>query len=81
MGILWLFYDPFQKCDRKHKERKFLRKLKNMEDKWTGHMLCTNCFLTLVVEVSLERKIEGKRRWGRRCKQLLDYFKERILDI
>jgi hypothetical protein len=54
---------------------------KNMKDDLTGHIMCRNCFLTHVVQGRLERKIEWKRRRGRRRKQLLDDFKERILEI
>ena len=68
MGILWLSDDSFKKFDRKHQERKIPGKLKNMNDNWTGQNLCRNCHLTYVVEGSLERKIEGKRRLGRRRK-------------
>jgi hypothetical protein len=81
MGTLWLFGDPFKKCDRKYQERKVLRKPKNMKDNWTGHILCRNCLLTHVVEGTSERKIEKKRRRRRRRKQLLDDFKETILEI
>jgi hypothetical protein len=79
MAILWLYDDLFKKCDGKYQEREILRTLKNMKDNWAAHILCRNCLLTHVVERRLERKIEGKRGWGRRCKQLLDDSKETIL--
>jgi len=69
MGILWLFDDSFKKFDRKHREKKFLRKLKSKKDSWIGHI----CLLKHVVVERIERNIEGKRR---RRKQLLDDFKE-----
>lgn len=39
------------------------------------HLYCTNYLLKYVTE----RKIEGKKRQGRRRKQLVDDFKEKII--
>ena len=39
------------------------------------HLYCTNYLLKYVTE----RKIEGKKRQGRRRKQLVDYYEEKII--
>ena len=36
-----------------------------------------NCLLKHVIEGKIEEKVEGARRLGRRCKQLLDDVKEK----
>jgi hypothetical protein len=43
---------------------------------WIGHILRRNYLLKHVIEGKIEGKIAGKGRRGRRCKQLLDDFKE-----
>jgi len=59
--------------------------MKQNKANWIGHILHRNCLIKPVVE----GKIEGKRRRGRRLKQLLDehegksrylYLKEEALD-
>ena len=58
-------------------ERHILQTTERREAHWIGHMLCRNCFLKHVIEIKIEGRdrSDGKRR--RRCKQLLDDFKER----
>jgi len=43
-----------------------------MNANWIGHILYTNFLLKHVIEEETERRIEGKRRLGRRRKDLLD---------
>ena len=46
--------------------------IKWRKSNWIPHILRMKCRLKL----NTEGKIEGMERWGRRCKQLLDYLKE-----
>jgi hypothetical protein len=39
--------------------------------------MCRNCLLKHLIEGKLEGRIEVMGRWGRRCKKLLDDFKEK----
>ena len=41
------------------------------------HNLCRNCLLQQVMEGKIKGEIKGTRRSGRRCRKLLDDFKER----
>jgi transcriptional regulator CtsR len=47
---------------------------------WIGHTLRMNRLLKHVIEQNIEEKMEMKERLGRRCKQLLDDFKEKEKD-
>jgi len=47
--------------------------IKRTKANWTGHILRRNCLLKLVIA----GKTEGRRRRGRRLKQLLDDVKEK----
>jgi hypothetical protein len=47
-----------------------LRTVKRVKVNWIGNILRRNCLLKHVIG----EKIEGKMRWERRCKQLLDDF-------
>lgn len=51
---------------------------KTMKANWIGPILRRNCLIKHVIEGEIEEKVEGKRRWGRRRKQLLrDLFDKR----
>ena len=45
---------------------------------WIGHIWCSTCLLKHVMEGTVERRIEGAGRRGRRHKQLLDDVKEKL---
>jgi hypothetical protein len=47
-------------------------KIKGRKANWIGHMLRRNCLVKHVIE----QKIQGMRRRGRRCYQLLDDLKK-----
>jgi hypothetical protein len=53
---------------RVNEERNILHTVKRSKVNWIGHTLCRNCLL----KHDIEGKIEGKTKWGRRCKQILD---------
>jgi hypothetical protein len=53
-------------------ERNIVHTIKRRKANWSGHILCRNCFLKLVIK----GKVEGAGRRGIRCKQLLGEFKE-----
>jgi hypothetical protein len=57
-------------------ERNILCTMKKKRTNWIGHILHRNCPLKHVIEGKIEGKIEVMGRRGRRCKQLLDDFKE-----
>jgi hypothetical protein len=54
-------------------ERNILPEMKRWETNFIGHNLRRNCVLKYFVE----GKIEGTRRQGRKCKQLLNGLKEK----
>ena len=56
---------------RVKKEKDILRTVKRIKSIWICHFLCRNCLLRNVIA----RNIEGTRRGGGRCKQLLDNLK------
>ena len=58
-------------------ERLVLQTIKRREANWIGHMSCRNCFLKHVIEIKIEGRARSDGRRRRRCKQLLDEFKER----
>jgi hypothetical protein len=43
---------------------------------WIGHILGRNCLLKNVIEGKIEGRTEVRERRERRCKMLLDDFKE-----
>ena len=49
-----------------------LHTIKRRKANWIGHNVRRNCLLKHFIE----RKTEGMRRQGRKCKQLLDDLKE-----
>jgi hypothetical protein len=54
-------------------ERNILHKIKRRKGKWIGHILWWNCFLKQFIE----GRIKGKKRREGRCKELLDYLKQK----
>jgi hypothetical protein len=44
---------------------------------WISHSLRRNCLLKHVIEGKIEGRVEVTGRRGRRCKQLMNYLKER----
>ena len=63
---------------RVKEERNILHKKQRRKVNWIGHMLNRNSLLEHVIEIKIKGKIEGKRRRGRRRKQLLHVFKKNI---
>jgi hypothetical protein len=59
---------------RVNKDRNILHRIERRKANWTGHILRRNCLLKHVIEGAIEGRSCGRQR---RCKQLLDYFKER----
>jgi hypothetical protein len=57
---------------RVKEERDVLHILKLKKANWIGHIMSGNCLLKHVIK----GKIEGKKRRGRRSKQLLNDLKE-----
>jgi hypothetical protein len=57
---------------RVKEERNILHVIRRRKANWIGYILCRNCLLSHTIE----GKIIGTRRRGRRCKQLLDDLKE-----
>jgi hypothetical protein len=57
---------------RVKEERNTLHAIKESNANWIGHILCTNFLLKYFIEEEIERRIEGKRRRGRRRKHILD---------
>ena len=60
---------------RVNKERNIVHARERTKANWIGYILHRNCLQKHVIE----GKIEVMARRGRRCKQLLDDLKERIL--
>jgi predicted nucleotidyltransferase len=71
-NIRWTSHVEKEVLTRVKEQTKILRAIKQRHANSNGHILCRNCFLKYITE----RKIEGKRRRGRRYKQLLNDFKE-----
>jgi hypothetical protein len=53
---------------RVKEERNILHTVRQRKANWIGHMLHRNCHLRHIIK----GKIRGTKRWGRRCKPLLD---------
>jgi len=51
--------------------------IKRNKANFIGHILCRNCLLKHVIGGKIEGRIEVTEGRGRRCKQLLDYLKEK----
>ena len=56
---------------------KNLQTIKRRKANWIGHILRGNCLLKQAIEGNIERRIEVTGIEERRCKQLLDDFKEK----
>jgi hypothetical protein len=53
--------------------KNFLHTIKRRKDNWIGHVLRRNWLLKHIIE----GMVEGKRRQGRRCKDLPDSLKDK----
>jgi hypothetical protein len=62
---------------RVKEERNIVHTIKRRKANWIGHILRRNCLLKLVIEGTLEGRIEMTGRRGRRRKQLLYDLKEK----
>jgi len=66
-----------KRCIETRKEgRNILHRVKRRNVDNIGHILCKNFLLKQVIEEEIERRIQGKRRRGRRRKHLLDRIKK-----
>jgi hypothetical protein len=70
--ISWTDRERNEEVLHRFKDRNIPYTLNRRKANWIGHILCRNCLLKHVIG----GKIERKRRRERRCKQLLDDFKE-----
>jgi hypothetical protein len=61
---------------RVREDRNLLRKIKRKKVNWIGHNWRRYCLVKHFIEGKIEGRIEVLRRRGRKCKQLLDDFKE-----
>jgi len=68
---------PCKKLHSQTEERNILNTIKQRKTNCIGHILRRNCLLKHVIEGEIEGRIEVTGRWGRRRKQLPDYFKKR----
>jgi len=59
-------------------KRNILHTMKSRKAYWIGHILRKNCLLKYVVKGKIEGRVEVMGRQGRRSKQLLDAFREKI---
>jgi len=53
-----------------------IQTIKRRKVNWFGHILHRDCLIKHVIEGEIEGRIEVTGRRRRRCKQLLDDFKE-----
>jgi hypothetical protein len=58
-------------------QRNILHEIRKWKANWIGHILLRNCLLQRVTEGKIHGGIEVTGRQGRRCRKLLDDFKER----
>jgi hypothetical protein len=58
-------------------QRNILHEMCKQKANWIGHTLRRNCLLQRVIEGKIQGGIEVTGRRGRRCRKLLDGFKER----
>jgi hypothetical protein len=59
-------------------ERNVIQTIKRRKANWIGRILCRNCCLVQFVEGKIVESINLTGRRGKRRKQLLDDFKERV---
>jgi hypothetical protein len=63
---------------RVKEQRNILHEIRKQKANWVGHILRINCLLQRVIEEKKKKKvIEVTGRRERRCRKLLDEFKER----
>ena len=62
---------------RDKEQRNILHERSKCKANWIGHILHRNCLLQQVIEGKIKGGIEVTGRRGRRCRKLLDDFKER----
>jgi hypothetical protein len=62
---------------RVKEQRKILHEIRKRKANWIGHILGRNCLLRRITEEKLQGGLEVTGRQGRRCRKLLDDFKER----
>jgi len=62
---------------RVKEQRIILQEISKLKANWIGHILRRNCLLQRVIEGKIKGWIEVTGRRGRRCRKLLDDFKER----
>jgi len=62
---------------KKTKEKNNIHTINWRKANWFCDLFRGNCFLKHVIEGKTERRTEVPGRWGRKCKQLLNYFKEK----
>ena len=65
-----------EESHRVKEERNILQTIKIRKTNWIGHILGRNCLLKNVIEGKIEGRTEVRERRERRCKMLLDDFKE-----
>jgi hypothetical protein len=61
---------------RVNKQRNILHEIRKQKANWIGHILRRNCLLQQVIEGKIKGGIDVTGRRGRRCRKLLNYFKE-----
>ena len=62
---------------RVNEQRTILHEIRKRKANWIGHVLRRNYLLKQVIEGKIKGKMEVARRLGRRCRKLLDDFKDR----
>jgi len=62
---------------RVKEQRNILHEIRKRKANWIGHILRRNCLLQRIIEGKIKGEIEVTGRQGRRCRKLLDDFKER----
>jgi hypothetical protein len=61
---------------RVREERNIVSTMERRQANWFGRFLSRNCLLIHIIEEKIEGRIEMTMRRGRRCKHLLDDFRE-----
>jgi hypothetical protein len=65
---------------RVKEQRNILHEIRKRKANWIGHILRRNCLLQCVIEGNIKGRIEVTGERGRRCKQLLDELKIKIME-
>jgi hypothetical protein len=75
--ISWIDYVRNENVLLRVKEqRNILHEIRKRKANWIGHILRRNCLLQRFTEAKIQGRIEVTGRQGRRCRKLLDDFKE-----